>query len=379
MKEIRDYDRQRLQYIQDRGYNVEIIWESNWNTLVENRPEIKTYISQLRIFTHFKKTLTQDQIIQYIRDGHLFGFVACDIHTPEHLKEYFSEMTPIFKNTEVSLKDVGQHMQEYAKQHNIKDIPHHLLIGSYFGNKIGLATPLLKWYLEHGLVITRIYTVMEHVPNAAFKDFTIQVADAQLHGDRDPRYALTAEMCKLEGNASYGTLITNKEKHHDIIYVDESEIGRQIISPHFYDMTELPDGYYEVERTKPSINLNIPIHVGVFILNYAKLRMLEFYYDCVDKYLSREDFIYCEMDTDSVYMTISGDSFEQWIKPELREEFEKDKYNWFVTPLAPQGKRTPGLFKVEFKSDKITGLCSKSYCTEKFASGKNPMPLMNMF
>ena len=68
-----DYDHQHLQYIQDRGYNIGIIWESNWNTLVENRPEIKTYISQLRTFTHFKKTLTQDQIIQYIKDGHLFG------------------------------------------------------------------------------------------------------------------------------------------------------------------------------------------------------------------------------------------------------------------------------------------------------------------
>ena len=75
-------------------------------------------------------------------------------------------------------------------------------------------------------------------PNAALKDFTVQVAEARLHGDRDPRYALTAEMRKLEVNASYGTLITNKEKHHDIIYVDESEIGRQIISPHFYDMTQ---------------------------------------------------------------------------------------------------------------------------------------------
>ena len=157
------------------------------------------------------------------------------------------------------------------------------------------------------IVITRIYTFIEYVPNAALKDFTVQVAEAQLHGDRDPWYALTTEMRKLEGNASYGTLITNKEKHHDIIDVDESEIGRQIISPHFYDMTELPDGYYEVERTNPSINLNIPIHVGVFILNYAKLRMLEFYY----VYLSHEDFIYFEMDTDSAYMAISGDSFEE--------------------------------------------------------------------
>ena len=314
VKEIRDYDLQRLQYIQDRGYNVEIIWESKWNTLVESLPEIKTYISQHRTFNHFKKTLTQDQIIQYIKDGHLFGFIECDIHTPGHLKEYFSE----FKNTEVSLKEVGQHMQKYAKQHNIKDVPKRLLISSYFGKKIGLAMPLLKWYLENDLVITRIYTVVDYVPNAALKDFIVQVAEAQLPGDRDPRYALTVEMRKLEGNASYGTLITNKEKHHDIIYVDESEIGRQIISPHFYDMTELPDGYNEVERTKPSINLNIPIHAGVFILNYAKLRMLQFYYDCVDKYLSREDLIYCEMDTDSAYMAISGDSFESLINPKLR-------------------------------------------------------------
>ena len=47
-------------------------------------------------------------------------------------------MTPIFKNTEVSLKDVSKHMQEYAKQHNIKDVPRCLLIRSYFGRKSDL-------------------------------------------------------------------------------------------------------------------------------------------------------------------------------------------------------------------------------------------------
>ena len=38
-------------------------------------------------------------------------------------------------------------------------------------------------------------------------------------------------------------------------------------------MTELPDGYYEVEKTKKKINDDLPIHIAVFILNYAKLRM----------------------------------------------------------------------------------------------------------
>ena len=199
-----------------------------------------------------------------------------------------------------------------------------------------------------------------------------QVDQARLDGDRDKDKALIAETMELIGNSTYGKLITNKEKHHDIVYFDESEIGAEIIDENFYGSTELFNGYYEVGKMKQKINLDLPIHLSVFIRNYAKLRMLEFYYDCVNKYLSCEDFEHSEMDTDSAYMTISGDSFDSLIKPDLREEFEKDKHNWFVTPLVPQGKHTPSLFKVEFEGHMIISLCSKSYCTELFATENSP-------
>ena len=94
---------------------------------------------------------------------------------------------------------------------------------------------------------------------------------------------------------------------------------------HFYDMTELPDGYYEVEKTKKKINLALPIHIDVFILNYAKLRMLEFYYDFLDYYLSREDFQIMEMDTDSNCLGTTAENVEDLIKPELKEQFEREK------------------------------------------------------
>ena len=70
----------------------------------------------------------------------------------------------------------------------------------------------------------------------------------------------------------------------------------------------------------------------------------------LDYCLHREDFEIVGMDTDSNYLGISVESVEYLIKPELKEQFERD---WFVTPLAPQGKRTPCLFKVEFQGDKI--------------------------
>ena len=55
--------------------------------------------------------------------------------------------------------------------------------------------------------------------------------------------------------------------------------------------------------------------------------MLQFYYDFLDKYLDRADFQMFEMDTDSAYIAISGDSVESLVKPELREEFQQDKCN----------------------------------------------------
>ena len=72
------------------------------------------------------------------------------------------------------------------------------------------------------------------------------------------------------------------------------------------------------------------------------------------------------MDMDSNYLRIAAEDVEDLIKSECREEFESNKHHWFVTPRAPQGKCTLGLFKVKFIGDKMIGLCSNSYCTERF-------------
>ena len=65
-------------------------------------------------------------------------------------------MCPIFKKTEISRDDIGEFMKVYAEAHNIMTQTRRSLIGSMKGDKILLATPLLKWYLEHGLEVTKV-------------------------------------------------------------------------------------------------------------------------------------------------------------------------------------------------------------------------------
>jgi hypothetical protein len=54
-------------------------------------------------------------------------------------------MTPIFKNADITLDDLEGEMHDYAEEHGLLNQPRRALIGSYFGKKMLIATPLLKW------------------------------------------------------------------------------------------------------------------------------------------------------------------------------------------------------------------------------------------
>jgi len=91
--------------------------------------------------------------------------------------------------------------------------------------------------------------------------------------------------------------------------------------------------------------------------------MYSYYYDFIDKYIDRSNYQYITTDTDSAYMALAG-NLDDLIKPELRDEYKLDKYNWFPRDDTLENKnydkRTPGLFKVEFEGVGAIALCSKA-------------------
>ena len=80
--------------------------------------------------------------------------------------------------------------------------------------------------------------------------------------------------------------------------------------------------------------------------------------------IDKADFQLCEMDTDSTYLAISGDSLETIVKPHMTAEYQLKKSNWFPREDTAEhrayDKRTPGLFKIEWEGAGIVALCSKS-------------------
>ena len=401
LEDVRQETEKTSQYIRSLGYNLVEMWECQWQKMGTTDVQIRTFLQERRTRKiDFVRNMTEEKIVQQVKSGELFGVIECDISVPEQLKAHFQEMTPIFKNTEISREDIGEFMTQYAEEHNQLNQPRRSLVGSYYGTKIMLATPLAKWYLEHGLVITKVYEVCQWEPNTCFRNFGDSVSDARREGDQDPDKSIIADTMKLLGNSGYGKTVTNKEKFRDVKYVDSQEAGGLLNDKRFVLSNPIAEDLCEVELRKKAITLDLPLQVGFFVYQYAKLRMLSFYYDFIDHFIDRTDYEYCGMDTDSAYLALSAPTMEELVKPHLQKEYYMERSKWLPAVAcddhkeaylktvltnntwhpteecckqkALYDKRTPGLFKVEWEGDGIVSLCSKThYCfgaTDKMSS-----------
>ena len=230
-----------------------------------------------------KWKMTQQQIITAVVDGTLFGMVECDVRVPSELRAHFVEMQPIFKNATVTLDDIGPYMRQYAEENDIISTPRRMLIGSYRGENILLATPLLRWYMAHGLVVDRVYQIVEYSPKPCFQHFGESVSTARRNGDVDPDKIIIADTMKLLGNSAYGKTVTNIDKHRDVRYSTEVGTSSLINNKRFCQLDVVTDDAYEMTSSKARVIYDLPHHIGFFVYQYAKLRMLEFYYDFVDR------------------------------------------------------------------------------------------------
>ena len=147
----------------------------------------------------------------------------------------------------------------------------------------------------------------------------------------------------------------------------------------FKRLNHINDQLYEVKMAKAEIEHIKLFIVKFIILQYAKLRMLQLYYNFFERFCVVNKFEELEMDTGSLYLALSEKELYDCIREESKVEWElmktedcKDDFtansttNFFpITYYAEHkkhDKREPGLLKEEFRCTEMLCLCSKTYC-----------------
>ena len=177
----------------------------------------------------------------------------------------------------------------------------------------------------------------------------------------------------------------DRSRHTVTKYLSDEKTHAAINSKLFKKLDHVNNSLYEVELAKAQIEHREPIIVGFFILQYAKLRMLELYF--FTRFCDVNKFVELEMDTDSLYLALAEKEMEDCIRPEMRAEWQRLQSNDCVDNFTADAvanffprtccvkhkqhdKREPGLFKEEFGCTEMLCLCSKTYCCYDFTSNK---------
>ena len=274
-----------------------------------------------------------------------------------------------------------------------------------------------------------MYQIVEYERKPFFRQFGESVSAARRDGDADTDKTIIADTMKLLVISTYGKTVTNVDRHGNVRYC--TEVGTSLLfnNKRFRQLDVVTDHALRSDsqqgapNVRPSTThrfLRIPLRQAPYAGHVVRLRRQvrrrrlqpfhshpicnnsrAFYITvvkvnrangmcCLDcRYVERPQFLYCEMDTDSAYIALAGDSVDDLVRPDRREHFfrhrsewlpaeccDKHEYDYVHTRLAglpwtaieaccvarkAYDKRTPDLFKIEWRGDGFIGLCSKTY------------------
>ena len=115
-----------------------------------------------------------------------------------------------------------------------------------------------------------------------FNNFVQSAVNPNREGDRDSNSSGVLEMMKVLANSSYAYQIKNRSRYIVTKCLSDEKTHGMINYKMFRHLCHINDQLYEVELVKSEFEHKEPIIVRFFIPQYAKLRMLELYYNLLE-------------------------------------------------------------------------------------------------
>ena len=124
----------------------------------------------------------------------------------------FASLPPIFKNNLVRMNYICELMKIYAKEKGKMSQSRKVSISNFTSQNVTLITLLLLFYLELGLVCTKLHHFVEYTPRNCLNSFVQSTIDARRQGTENPNSSVVAETVKLRAKSSSGHQIIDRSR-----------------------------------------------------------------------------------------------------------------------------------------------------------------------
>jgi hypothetical protein len=195
----------------------------------------------------------------------------------------------------------------------------------------------LRFYLEHGLRLTKVHRVIKFDQSAWLEPYITKNTNLRVAA----KNKFEKEFFKLIVNAVYGKTCENVLKRSDIrLVTDAAKCKQYIAKPHCKGFEVFSEDIAAVNLQKVTCEIDKPMYIGFSVLELSKLCMYEFHYDWILKKYPHDQVHLLFTDTDSlVYEIDTDDIFEDMTAPENISRFDLSNYEKSTSNFYDESNR----------------------------------------
>ena len=184
-------------------------------------------------FLQPKRQFSQNETINLIKSGIMFGLINVSMSVSEKYKEYFDDFPIFFKNTNIKLHDINniylknlliEENHPVTKINGVKQ-----LISSHSIENSFLSSDLIKFYLnfnnefQDNVINIKIHNLLLFQGNKNFENIVKEICEMRYQTYNNPVLEPLSKLIKAIGNNIYGSSIMNLTNHKNIIICNKKK------------------------------------------------------------------------------------------------------------------------------------------------------------
>jgi hypothetical protein len=301
-------------------------------------------------------TIDEGFVRNYDENSDVGYFVNCDLHYPKHLHDSHNNYPLAVESRGISLDDLSPYQRDQMETHKESHNEKLKKLVPTLYDKVNYTCHIrnLKYYLEKGLVLKKINSVLQFDQSEWLKPYI----DFNTEKRKLSKNEFEKDLYKLMNNAVFGKTMENMRGRVDIsLCTDEKDYVRQVAKPQFLNYSIIKENeLIAIKKTPKKVELNKPIPVGVAVLDLSKLHMARFHYDYMKpKYGDKATLLFT--DTDSLCYHVRTD--------DMYKDMNDDKHLFDMSDYTMDGyrsrdetnKKVIGKFKDETSGVPIAEFC----------------------
>jgi len=288
-------------------------------------------------------------------------FLDVNLIYPDDLHETDNDFPMCPESLLVTLDDLSPTQHSIFRACDERYIPSSRLINNlYDKQRYVVHHGVLQFYVRRGMKIERINRIV------SFKqlDFMAPFVAYCNEKRRNSSTEFEVGFWKLLVNACYGKFSENLRKRENLRLIsDRRRLFRATNKPMFVSASIINSDLVLVRSRKARITLTKPLSISVAILDWSKLIMYSFFYDCLKaKFGSKLQLLYT--DTDSLIIRIESDDVFAEMSDIKDRYLDTSNFDRCHPLFSERNKRRLGCFKFETGEsfpDEIVALRAKMY------------------